>query len=101
LLSPYAPHISEELWTVLGHEAGSISTTPYPIFNPKHLEEATFEYPIQINGKVRATLSFAVDMPAVDIEKEVISNETVQKWLEGNIPKKVIVVPKRIVNVVM
>ncbi len=101
LLSPYAPHISEELWTILGHEAGSISTTPYPIFNPKHLEEATFEYPIQINGKVRATLSFAVDMPAAEIEKEVIANETVQKWLEGQAPKKVIVVPKRIVNVVM
>jgi leucyl-tRNA synthetase len=101
LLSPYAPHISEELWTVLGHQAGSISTTPYPIFNPKHLEEATFEYPIQINGKVRATLAFAVDMPVADIEKEVLANETVQKWLEGNSPKKVIVVPKRIVNVVM
>jgi leucyl-tRNA synthetase len=101
LLSPYAPHISEELWTVLGHEAGSISTSPYPIFNPKYLEEATFEYPIQINGKVRATLAFAVDMPASEIEREVIANETVQKWLEGKAPKKVIVVPKRIVNVVM
>jgi leucyl-tRNA synthetase len=101
LLSPYAPHISEELWTILGNETGSISTTPYPIFNPKYLEEATFEYPIQINGKVRATLAFAVDMQSADIEKEVMANETVQKWLEGNTPKKVIVVPKRIVNVVI
>ncbi len=101
LLSPYAPHISEELWTVMGHKAGSISTTPYPIFNPKHLEESVFEYPIQINGKVRATLAFAVDMPIAEIEREVIANEMVQKWLEGKVPKKVIVVLKRIVNVVI
>ncbi len=101
LLSPYAPHISEELWTVLGHEAGSISTTPYPTFNPIHLEEAIFEYPIQINGKVRVALPFATDMAIADIEREVIASEMVQKWLEGKAPKKVIVVPKRIVNVVI
>ena len=101
LLSPYAPHISEELWTALGNEAGAISFAKFPIFEPKYLEESTFEYPIQINGKVRVTIPFALEMATADVEKAVLENETVQKWLEGKTPKKVIVVPKRIVNVVL
>jgi len=101
LLSPYAPHISEELWVALGNEAGTISSAPFPKFEPKYLVESSFEYPIQINGKVRANIPFPVDMSKEDIEQGVLANETVQKWLEGNPPKKVVVVPKRIVNVVM
>jgi leucyl-tRNA synthetase len=101
LLSPYAPHISEELWDALGNEKGMVSKAAFPIFNPEYLVEATFEYPVQINGKVRISLPFALDTPAADIEKEVLANEVVQKWMEGKTPKKVIVVPKRIVNVVL
>jgi leucyl-tRNA synthetase len=101
LLSPYAPHISEELWVALGNEAGTISSAPFPKFEPKYLVESSFEYPIQINGKVRANIPFPVDMSKEDIEQGVLANETVQKWLEGNTPKKVVVVPKRIVNVVL
>jgi leucyl-tRNA synthetase len=101
LLSPYAPHISEELWDALGNEKGMVSKATFPIFNPEYLVEATFEYPVQINGKVRISLPFALDTPATDIEKEVLANEVVQKWMEGKTPKKVIVVPKRIVNVVL
>jgi leucyl-tRNA synthetase len=101
LLSPYAPHISEELWVALGNEAGTISSAPFPKFEPKYLVESSFEYPIQINGKVRANIPFPIDMSKEDIEQGVLANETVQKWLEGNTPKKVVVVPKRIVNVVL
>ncbi len=101
LLSPYAPHITEQLWTALGNEAGTISYAQFPKFEPKYLVESSFEYPIQINGKVRANIPFPVDMSKEDIEQGVLANETVQKWLEGKAPKKVVVVPKRIVNVVL
>jgi leucyl-tRNA synthetase len=101
LLSPYAPHVCEELWAALGNEPGTISKATWPVFNPAHLVEDAFEYPIQINGKVRTTISFAMDRAANEIEIEVLADEIVQKWLEGKAPKKVVVVPKRIVNVVV
>jgi leucyl-tRNA synthetase len=101
LMSPYTPHIAEELWTILGNEAGTISYANFPKFNPAYLVEANFEYPISINGKVRANLSFPTDTLPADIEAAVRENEIVMKWLEGKEIKKVIVVPKRIVNVVM
>ncbi len=100
LMSPYTPHIAEELWTLLGNDAGTISYASFPKFNPGYLVEANFEYPISINGKVRANISFPTDALPADIEAGVLANEIVQKWLEGKAPKKVIVVPKRIVNVV-
>ncbi len=101
LLSPYAPHITEELWELLGHEKGTVSKSAFPKWEQKHVEDAVFEYPVQINGKVRISLPFALDTPAAEIEKEVLANETVRKWMEGKDAKKVIVVPKRIVNVVI
>ena len=101
LLSPFAPHITEELWAALGNEPGTVSSASFPVFDPKFLVEDEFEYPIQINGKVRTTISFATDRAASEIEQEVLANEVVQKWLEGKSPKKVVVVPKRIVNVVL
>ncbi len=101
LVSPYAPHITEELWAALGNEPGTVSAAEFPTFNPNYLVEAVFEYPIQINGKVRTTISFAIDRAPTEIEREVLADETVQKWLEGKSPKKVVVVPKRIVNVVV
>ncbi|CAN5676784.1 hypothetical protein BH09BAC4_BH09BAC4_21450 [soil metagenome] len=101
LLSPYAPHVTEELWAALGNEPGTISRATFPKFNPAYLVEDAFEYPIQINGKVRTTISFAIDRAPTEIEREVLPYEIVQKWLEGKAPKKVVVVPKRIVNVVI
>lgn len=101
ILSPYAPHITEELWAALGHEPGTLSKASFPVFNPNYLVEDAFEYPIQINGKVRTTISFAIDRAPTEIEKEVLADEIVQKWLDGKSPKKVVVVPKRIVNVVI
>ena len=100
ILSPYAPHITEELWQILGN-TDSVTTQEFSVFDAKHLIEDSFEYPIQINGKVRVTLNFPADMPIADIEKLVMSNDLVLKWLEGTKPKKIIVVPKRIVNVVI
>lgn len=101
LLSPYAPHISEELWDVLGNEKGTVSKAMFPKWELQHVTDSVFEYPIQINGKVRASLTFALDTPVSDIEREVLADETVQRWMEGKAAKKVIVVPKRIVNVVI
>lgn len=100
-LSPFAPHITEELWhTALGN-ATSITTANYPQWEEKFLVEDSKEYPISINGKMRTKISFPMDMPKEDIEKQVLADEIVQKWLEGKSPKKVIVVPNKIVNVVM
>jgi leucyl-tRNA synthetase len=100
VLSPYAPHITEELYEALGHKE-SISTAAYPQWKQEYMTESEFEYPISINGKMRAKINFPMDMPAADIEKQVLANEIVQKWLEGKAPKKIIVVPNRIVNVVL
>ncbi|NID11160.1 leucine--tRNA ligase [Fibrivirga algicola] len=101
LVSPYAPHFAEELWAALGNEPGTVSKATYPVFNPQFLVENTFEYPIQINGKVRTTISYALDRPTTEIERDVLANEVVQKWMEGKPAKKIVVVPKRIVNVVI
>jgi leucyl-tRNA synthetase len=99
-LSPFAPHITEELWEKLGHTDTILNAT-YQSFDNQYLTENSFEYPISINGKVRAKMNFALDMPKEDIEKLVIASETVQKWTEGKDPKKVIIVPGKIVNIVI
>ncbi len=99
-LAPYAPHMAEELWEKLGHTE-TIFDAQFPVYREEHLKEDSFEYPISINGKVRAKMEFALDMPKEDIEKQVLASEVVQKWANGKSPKKVIVVPGRIVNVVL
>ena len=100
ILSPFAPHVAEELWEKLGN-AISVTQAAYPVFDAGYLTEDSFEYPISINGKVRIKMTFPAETLPADIEKAVLAEETVQKWLEGKPPKKVIVVPKRIVNVVV
>jgi leucyl-tRNA synthetase len=99
-LASFAPHITEELWEILGHK-DTIFNASFPKFNEEYLKQNSFEYPISINGKVRAKMEFALDMPKEDIEKSVLAAEAVVKWTEGKAPKKVIVVPGRIVNVVV
>ncbi len=99
LISPYAPHISEELWEKLGNTE-SISTAPFPIFEASHLVESSKEYPISFNGKMRFKLELPLDMSKEDIEAAVLSHEKTQQYLDGRTPKKVIVVPGKIVNVV-
>lgn len=99
-LAPFAPFIADELWEKLGH-AEPILKASFPIVNEEYLVENSFEYPISINGKVRVKIEFALDMPKEDIEKQVLASEVVIKWTEGKAPKKVIVVPGKIVNVVV
>ncbi|PCJ64959.1 MAG: leucine--tRNA ligase [Bacteroidetes bacterium] len=100
LLAPFAPHITEELWNAIGNE-GFIADAKWPVYNESHVVESSKVYPISINGKTRTNLEFPLDMSKEDIEKNVLANEVVLKWLDGKPPKKVIVVPGRIVNVVM
>jgi len=99
LISPYAPHIAEELWNKLGHSE-SISTAAFPKFDATHLVESTKEYPISFNGKMRFTLELPLVLSKEDIEKAVMAHEKTQHYLEGRTPKKVIVVPGKIVNIV-
>jgi leucyl-tRNA synthetase len=99
LISPYAPHIAEELWRKLGHSE-SIATAPFPTFDASHLVESTKEYPISFNGKMRFTLELPLDMTKDDIEAAVMSHEKTAHYLEGRTPKKVIIVPGKIVNIV-
>ncbi|MHA8088307.1 leucine--tRNA ligase [Aquirufa sp. Wall-65K1] len=101
LLSPYAPHMSEELWVALGEEAGSISKATFPVFNAAYLVEDEFNYPISFNGKVKLTLSFPATASPAEVEAGVLANPQVQKVLDGQTPGKIIVVPKRIVNIVL
>ena len=101
LLTPYAPHIAEELWTKLGNEAGTVSDAKFPEFNEEYLIENTFAYPVSFNGKMRFKAELPTNMSKEDVEKEVLAMEKAQQYLEGKAPKKVIVVPGRIVNVVV
>ena len=100
LLSPYAPHISEELWTILGHQAGTISTAQFPTFNPDFLVEDEIAYPVSFNGKMRLKVALSATLSAKEVEEAVMALPDTQKWLEGKAPKKVIVVPGKIVNIV-
>ena len=99
LLSPYAPHISEELWNKLGNKK-SISTADFPVFDAKHLVESAKNYPISFNGKMRFTLELSLDLSKEEIEKTVLEHEKTITQLEGRTPKKVIIVPGKIVNIV-
>lgn len=110
VIAPYAPHICEELWFLSGmggtetrEDAGyqSVTQQKFPTFNPAYLVDDEVEYPISVNGKVRAKLVVPADTPAADVEAQSLALEAVQKWMEGKPAKKVIVVPKKIVNVVV
>ena len=99
LVSPYAPHIAEELWEIMGH-TGSIADVSFPKLEGKYLVESTKAYPISFNGKMRFKLELPLDMAKADIEAAVMAHEQTAKYLDGRTPKKVIVVPGKIVNVV-
>ena len=99
LISPYAPHIAEELWQKLGHNE-SIATVEFPMFNPKFLVESTKTYPISFNGKMRFTKELSLDLDKAAVEKAVMEDERTIKQMSGRSPKKVIVVPGKIVNIV-
>ena len=100
LIAPYAPHIAEEVWAAMGHDT-SICNAEFPICNESYLVESNTKYPISFNGKVRFTMELPADMSKEDVEKTVLANEQTEKYLDGKAPKKVIVVPNKIVNIVM
>ncbi len=99
LISPYAPHISEELWSILGNTT-SVSVTNFPVFEAKHLVESAKEYPVSFNGKMRFKLELPLDLSKDKIEEIVMAHEKTQKQLDGRTPKKVIIVPGKIINIV-
>jgi leucyl-tRNA synthetase len=99
-LNPYAPHITEELWSAIGHKE-CILTAAFPVFNPDFLVEDSFSYPISINGKHRTNLEMSLAISQEEVEKLVLSDESVQKWLEGKTPRKIIFVKGKIVNMVV
>ena len=101
VLSPYAPHICEELWTMLGNKAGTLSYVAYPKFNPEYLIEDDFAYPISVNGKTRMNLNIPLSFESSAVEAFVLDNADVQKYINHQAPKKVIVVKGRIVNIVI
>jgi len=100
LVSPYAPHIAEELWQLLGN-TGNVCNATFPEYNAAFTADNSFAYPVSFNGKTRFTLELPIDMPVSEIEKAVLNAPEAQKWLGGVAPKKVIIVPKKIVNIVI
>ncbi|MFH6997541.1 leucine--tRNA ligase [Flavobacterium sp. FlaQc-57] len=99
LVSPYAPHIAEELWLQLGNTT-SIATVAFPVFDAKHLIESSKEYPVSFNGKMRFTIELPLDLTAAQIEEIIMKDERTQKQLDGRTPNKVIIVPGKIINLV-
>ena len=99
LIAPYAPHIAEELWSKLGHTE-SISEAPFPVFEEKHLVESSKNYPISFNGKMKFTFELPLDYSKDQIEEAVMAHEKTKMYLDGRTPKKVIIVPGKIVNIV-
>ncbi len=100
ILSPFAPHIAEELYSILGNKT-SVFDAEWPAYNEAYLVENNIKYPISFNGKVRFTLELPADMSKEEVEKITLANEQTQKYMDGKTPKKIIVVPKKIVNIVL
>lgn len=100
ILSPFAPHIAEDLWNKMGNQE-SIAKATFPEFNEKYLVESTFSYPVSFNGKHRFNLELPLGIPNEQIQETVLKHADAAKWLEGKPPKKVIIVPGKIVNVVV
>jgi leucyl-tRNA synthetase len=99
-LHPYAPHVTEELWHVLGNKI-SIADAQFPEFNAEYLVEDSFSYPVSINGKHRTNIEFSLSATQAEIEPVVLADELIQKWLEGKTPKKIIFVKGKIINMVV
>ncbi len=100
MVSPFAPHVGEELWARLGHEGG-ITFVPFPVADPALLVDETIEYPVQVNGKVRGHITVPADADSAAVEAAALAEPRVAAALNGATPKKVIVVPGRMVNVVV
>lgn len=100
LIAPFAPHIAEEFWHGIGHK-GSVADAPWPAWDESNLKESMVKYPVSFNGKTRFIIEAPADASRQDVEKMALENDAASKWLEGKKPKKVIVVPGKIVNIVI
>ena len=100
LIAPFAPHIAEEFWHQLGHE-GSVADSQWPAWDEEALKEDTVKYPVQFNGKMRFNIEVPAGSDKAAVEAAALADPAAEKWLEGKTPKKVIVVPGRIVNIVI
>ena len=100
LIAPFAPHIAEELWEALGHTT-TVCDAQWPVWNEDYLREDTVNYAVSFNGKVRFNLQFATDATNDEIERTVLASESAQKYIDGKTIRKVIIVPKKIVNIVL
>jgi leucyl-tRNA synthetase len=100
IIAPFAPHLAEELWKAFGHES-SVLQAPFPIWEERYVIENSKKYPVAVNGKTRTEMEFPLDISQSALEKEVLADETIIKWLEGKTPKKVIYVPGRMINIVL
>lgn len=100
VLSPYAPHVCEELWAIMGHEDG-VLMQPFPHVEEKYLIETSKLYPVAINGKTRSEMSISLDVSQADVESMVLADAVVQKWLDGKAPKKIIYVKNKMINIVV
>ena len=100
MLSPFAPHLAEEVWHALGH-SDSVVDAKWPKLNEDFLKESTITYPISFNGKVRFTMDLPAEMSKAEIEEVVLRSDDTLRYLEGNKPQRVIVVPHKIVNIVL
>ena len=100
LIAPFAPHIAEELWEAMGHEE-SVFDAPYPEFDESCMRESAFEYPVMVNGKLRFKQEYPLSATAAEIEASIVEAEGARKWLDGKAPKKIIVVPGKIINIVV
>ncbi len=100
ILSPYAPHTAEELWSLLGHKQ-SVSFASFPPWNENYLKEDLVTYAVSFNGKLRFTLDLPITLTHAEIEHIALTHDKSQKWLEGKPPRKVIIVPQKIINIVI
>jgi leucyl-tRNA synthetase len=100
VLAPFAPFITEELWHRLGNRT-TIFDTRFPDCNEEYLKENTVKYTVSFNGKARFTLDFAAGTTSSEVEQVVLANENSKKWMEGKIPKKIIIIPNKIINIVI
>ncbi len=100
LIAPYAPHMAEELWSLLGNR-DSVTIARFPEFNEQFVIENTFKYPVSFNGKTRFIMELPVDLPVAEIEKAALGSKESEKWLQGKPPRKVIIVPGKIINIVL
>ena len=100
LISPYAPHIAEELWIHLGHKP-SVANASFPVFNPEYTKEDSYEYPVSFNGKLRFKKALDLELKKDTIEKLILEDERTQKYTEGKTIRKIVVVPGKIINIVV